>query len=46
MFNFFGLRRSRYNSRNLIYNLLIYEKVRAMILDKEKIIINIRSNKE
>ena len=44
MFNFFGLRRSRYNSRNLIYNLLSYEKVRDMILDKEN--INIKKNKK
>ena len=41
MFNFFGLRRSRYNSRNLIYNLLSYEKVRDMILDKENINANV-----
>ncbi len=46
MFNFFGLRRSRCNSRNLIYNLVSYEKVRDMILDKENILIDVRSNNE
>ena len=46
MFNFFGLRRSRCNNRNLIYNLVGYEKVREMIFDQNNILIDVRSNNE
>lgn len=46
MFNFFGVRKSRCNNRNLIYNLVSYEKVREMIFDNNNILIDVRSNNE
>lgn len=46
MFNFFGVRRNRSNNRNLIYNLVTYDKVRDMIYDTENILIDVRSKNE
>ena len=46
MFNFFGVRRSRQINRNLVYNLVSYEKVRYMILDNNNILIDVRSKNE
>ena len=46
MFNFFGVRKSRHANRNLIYNLVSYEKVRDMIYDSDNILIDVRSPNE
>ena len=46
MFNFFGVRKSRHANRNLIYNLVSYEKVRDMIYDSDNILIDVRSIQE
>lgn len=46
MFNFFGVRRNRCNSRNLIYNLVNYDKVREMIFDTNNVLIDVRTSNE
>jgi rhodanese-related sulfurtransferase len=46
MFNFFGIRKTRCYNRNLIYNLVGYEKIREMIYDNSNILIDVRSKKE
>ena len=47
MFNFFGMKRNRCRSRNLIYNLVPYDKVRDMIFNNdENILIDVREKNE
>lgn len=47
MFNFFSMRRNRCRSRNLIYNLVPYDKVRDMIFNNdENILIDVREKNE
>ena len=46
MFNFFGKRRCRCVSRNLIYNLVNYNMARKLIEDSNNILIDVRTKKE
>lgn len=46
MFNFFGRRRCRCASRNLIYNLVNYDMAKKLIEDSNNILIDVRTRKE
>ena len=46
MFNFFGRRRCRCASRNLIYNLVNYDIAKKLIEDSNNILIDVRTKRE